>query len=222
MEIRFPGRRVRIAIDEDDLKNYNRPEHKQSGICAPRKRFWRTFCPIHSSAKSSISTIIKHVAMPYLIDGHNLIPKIHGMNLRAIDDEKQLIQKLQVFQRQSRKKVEVFFDGAPPGESRVQTIGGVKAHFVRTGKTADHAIMDRLHQLGNNARNWTVVSSDRQVQNEARSARASVLSSEEFAEQMLTSNEQASQSSPSYEDELSPAEVDEWLQIFKNKKNRQG
>lgn len=157
--------------------------------------------------------------MPYLIDGHNLIPKIAGLSLGSIDDENQLIQKLQTFQRQSRKKVEVFFDGAPPGEKRVQNIGGVKAHFVRQGKTADRAIIDRLDQLGNDARNWTVVSSDRQVLAAARGNRASTLSSGAFAQLMSSTDERASQSATVQEEPMiSPAEVEEWLRLFRDKK----
>jgi hypothetical protein len=43
--------------------------------------------------------------MPYLIDGHNLIPKIPGMNLGDVDDETQLIEMLQEFCRRRRKQV---------------------------------------------------------------------------------------------------------------------
>ncbi|MBP1702274.1 MAG: hypothetical protein H6Q38_1381, partial [Chloroflexi bacterium] len=41
--------------------------------------------------------------MPYIVDGHNLIPKIPGLSLRAIDDEMQLIELLQEFCRVQRK-----------------------------------------------------------------------------------------------------------------------
>ena len=37
--------------------------------------------------------------MPYLIDGHNLIPKVAGLSLKAVDDEMQLIELLQEFCR---------------------------------------------------------------------------------------------------------------------------
>ena len=35
--------------------------------------------------------------MSYLIDGHNLIPKIPGLTLRQMDDENELIEILQRF-----------------------------------------------------------------------------------------------------------------------------
>ena len=115
--------------------------------------------------------------------------------------------------------MEVFFDGALPGESGIRKIGGVKTHFVRHGATADSAIVKRLKELGNDARNWTVVSSDRQVLAAARSSRASTLSSQAFAQLMSTTNERASQSAPAQEEQIGPAEVEEWLQLFRDKKN---
>ncbi len=86
--------------------------------------------------------------MPYLIDGHNLIPKIPGLSLQALDDENHLIQLLQVFCRMQRKQVEVYFDNAPAGLATVQRFGQVTAHFVRRGSTADAAIRQRLAAPG--------------------------------------------------------------------------
>ena len=50
--------------------------------------------------------------MPYLIDGHNLIPKIPGLSLEMLDDEDRLIELLQEFARVRRQRIEVFFDQA--------------------------------------------------------------------------------------------------------------
>ncbi len=149
--------------------------------------------------------------MPYLIDGHNLIPKL-GMRLDSPDDEMELVSILQEFCRLGRRTVEVFFDGAPPGQARGNKIGSLTAHFVRQGTTADSAIASRLRKLGRAARNWTVVSSDRQVQAAASRAQAAVLSSEEFAGQLKQI--QAAASGSSGEHKLSSKEVEEWLKLF--------
>src|SRR5262245_2786427 len=104
--------------------------------------------------------------MPYLIDGHNLIPKL-GLRLDSIDDEMELIAILQEFHRlkhTSAGQVEVYFDAAPTSQARIRKLGAITAHFVRLGTSADNAIRNRLKKLGRSARNWTVVSSDRQVQ----------------------------------------------------------
>jgi predicted RNA-binding protein with PIN domain len=153
--------------------------------------------------------------MLYLVDGHNLIPKL-GLRLDSIDDEEALISRLQEFCRHRRAEVEVYFDGAPPGHSTTRKIGAVTAYFVRCSSSADAAIEARLTRLGKQARNWTVVSSDRRVQTAGRAVYAGVLSSEEFARHVSSAVNQARISKR--ENGLSPEEVDEWLSLFKTRK----
>jgi predicted RNA-binding protein with PIN domain len=156
--------------------------------------------------------------MPYLIDGHNLIPKL-GLRLDSVDDEMELVAILQEFARlERRRQVEVYFDGAPVGSSGTRSLGTVKAHFVPLGQTADHAIRARLRKLGNDAKNWTVVSSDRQVQSDARSLRAQVISSEEYVGMLRSAGESAP--NPAGERKLSSKEVDEWLTIFNDRRRK--
>ncbi|MFM8322719.1 MAG: NYN domain-containing protein [Chloroflexota bacterium] len=156
--------------------------------------------------------------MPYLIDGHNLVPKIPGLSLRDIDDEQQLIEMLQEFCRVTRRPVEVFFDKAPAGQARQRSYGLLTARFVPQATIADEAIRRRLVDLGKGAKNWTVVSSDGRVQSEARAVRAQVLSSEAFAKELSKALAQAGRSpGPSTPDLLSSGEVDEWLKIFKHR-----
>lgn len=154
--------------------------------------------------------------MPYLIDGHNLIPRL-GLSLRAADDELQLIARLQAFCRVRRKQVEVYFDGAPPGQAGTRTVGPVTAHFVRQGSTADEAIRRRLHRLGRAARNWIVVSSDHAVQAAARAVGAQALESEAFAAQVIEAAREAPATATG-NGKLSAEEVEAWLKVFREKK----
>lgn len=152
--------------------------------------------------------------MPYLIDGHNLIPKL-GLHLEDPDDELELIRLLQDFARVRRQSVEVYFDGAPAGQAGERKFGAVKAHFVRRGGTADSAIHKRLEALGGSAKNWVVVSSDHEVQSAARMSRARVAASEEFVRML---REALTSSTSSTDDKkLSAGEVEEWLKIFGKK-----
>ena len=155
--------------------------------------------------------------MPYLIDGHNLIPKL-GLRLDSFDDEMELIAILQEFCRRERKQVDVYFDGAPAAQAGSRKLGAITAHFVRLGATADDAIRLRLKSLGKSAKNWSVVSSDRRVQVEASAARAEVISSEAFA----TMLNEASAAAPKAgaERKLSNDEVEEWMRIFQKGKPR--
>ena len=155
--------------------------------------------------------------MPYLIDGHNLIPKL-GLRLDSLDDEMELTVILQEFCRLERKQVEVYFDGAPTPHAGIKELGAVTAHFVPLGTTADNAIRRRLQKMGRSAKNWTVVSSDRQVQTESRSAQANVISSEAFAKQLKQARDSAPK--PTDDRKLSKQEVDDWLKLFKGGKGK--
>ena len=150
--------------------------------------------------------------MPYLIDGHNLIPKM-GLDLSSFDDEIALIERLNEFSRISRRgHLEIYFYNAQPGGPEKQTIGLASAHFVRRPKIADEAIRQRLLQLKKDAKNWSVVSSDRRVQSEARAVGARVISSEEFAQ---TVSETLRAGPPSGEKKsMSTRELEEWLTLF--------
>jgi uncharacterized protein len=153
--------------------------------------------------------------MPFLIDGHNLIPKL-GLRLDSLDDELELIHILQEFCRIERKQVEVYFDGAPTSHAGTRKFGTVTAHFVVQGTTADDAIRKRLKRMGKSARTWRVVTSDRQVQAEARAAQAEIISSDVFAKTLKQVHAPDSTSKP--ERKMSDKEIDDWLSLFDKKK----
>jgi predicted RNA-binding protein with PIN domain len=153
--------------------------------------------------------------MPYLIDGHNLIPKL-GLRLDSMDDEKELIAILQEFYRRVRRPIEVYFDGAPATHAGTRRLGTITAHFVRLGSSADDAIRARLKRLGKSAKNWTVVSSDRQVQAEAHAVRAELLSSDSFAVMLMETR--ASAPKTKVDRKLAEAEIDEWMRLFQKGK----
>jgi len=148
--------------------------------------------------------------MAYMIDGHNLIPKVRGLRLNMLDDEEALIQLLQDFCRTQRKTVDVYFDRAAAGHAGEKRYGLVTAHFVREGSTADQAIISRLRKLKKAARNVIVVSSDRQIVSEVRSVGALPLRSEDFARMLIQDIENREEESPN----LSPEEIEQWLDLF--------
>ncbi len=153
--------------------------------------------------------------MRYLIDGHNLIPHIDGLNLRQEDDEQRLIGLLQDFCRTQRASVEVYFDNAAPGQAPQRSFGSVTAHFVRRGQTADAAILQRLISIKRSARQWCVVSSDQRVRAGAREAQAKLMQSEEFARLMQSTPRGGAAEKP-LEAPLGEEDVEAWLQFFKD------
>jgi predicted RNA-binding protein with PIN domain len=151
--------------------------------------------------------------MSYLIDGHNLIPNVRGISLQDLDDEIALIKLLQTFTRKSRRKVEVFFDKAPEREARTQNYGTIKVHFVRQSITADEAIIQRLYAMEKRAKNWTVVTSDRQIAAVVKAVHATLLSSQEFAK-LLQKTLDSAEKMNRQDKTLGEAEVAEWLKLF--------
>lgn len=156
--------------------------------------------------------------MQLIIDGHNLIPHLPGINLSDPDDEEKLVSWLQRYCRIRHSKVTVFFDRAPVGFSGVRSYGAVKAHFVRQERTADDAIIAYLRKQGNAARNYSVVSSDRMVAVAARSLHATVLPSDAFARELMDLSETKAESDADPQ-MLSPQEVEDWEKLFKTHKH---
>ena len=152
--------------------------------------------------------------MPYLIDGHNLIPKI-GLRLDSFDDELELVERLNAYCRLSRRTgLEVYFDNAPAGYPETRRIGLLTAHFVRKPLIADEAIRLQLKKLGRAAKNWQVVSSDHRVQAEARAVGAKIVTSDEFAATVidtLHAGPPVSEHHPA----MTEREVEEWEKFFR-------
>jgi predicted RNA-binding protein with PIN domain len=152
--------------------------------------------------------------MTLIIDGHNLIPKVPGMQLSDMDDETKLVELVREYCRRRRVKAEVFFDGALPGSKPGGGDGLVRVHNVRKGRTADDAMVKHLEALGKAARNCILVSADRRVKAEARSLGCTVLSTDQFAAEMMNALSQVEVYSKEDAGPLPTDEVDKWLDLF--------
>jgi hypothetical protein len=150
--------------------------------------------------------------MPFLIDGHNLIPHIHGLSLSQLDDELALLELLDGYFKRERKNAVVFFDRAAPGNDQNIRRGFVTAHFTRPPLNADKAIRNAVRELGRSAANYTVITSDMEVSDSARRLGARVLSSAKFAQKLSIGGKR--KKTGIYD----PVEdVDYWLKVFKGK-----
>lgn len=149
-----------------------------------------------------------------VIDGHNLIPKIPGIQLSDPDDEEKLLEKVGEYCRLTRTRAELFFDGAPLGTNSQARHGMVNVHRVKLGTTADDAIIRYLQKAGHNARDFLVVSSDHRVQVESKALKSSVISSERFAQLMLQILSSPAVSESKRELPPSEEEVEEMLRLM--------
>jgi predicted RNA-binding protein with PIN domain len=148
--------------------------------------------------------------MPYLIDGHNLIGRFPGIELEDPEDERKLLEVLAVFARHSRHKTVIFFDRGLPGSGPPLRAGRmITAHFIPAPRKADDAILDFL-RARKDTRGYTVVSSDREVRDRARRAGAKVVSSEQFAREVLALARKGEKEKPSD----NPKDIEEWLRLF--------
>jgi predicted RNA-binding protein with PIN domain len=151
--------------------------------------------------------------MPYLIDGHNLIPHVRGLSLEQLDDEQALITRLEPYFQRERKQAVVYFDRAQIDSSDYRS-AFLQVHFVRRPAIADTAILNHLRQLGGEAHNWIVVSSDQSVRRGAQKAGARAMSSAAFAKRLesaLASNAPPAAKSQGNDD------IADWLKIFGQK-----
>jgi predicted RNA-binding protein with PIN domain len=153
--------------------------------------------------------------MPYIIDGHNLIPQIPGLSLSDPDDEMALIEILQRFANKKRTRIELYFDQAPATRAGTKSHGLVRVHYIRKNSTADQAIKTRITQLEKEAKNWTVVSSDREIIAEAKSQLCKVISSDQFSKQVIGQGvAPESQEEEGEKPQVTSEEVDYWLDQF--------
>ena len=155
--------------------------------------------------------------MLYLIDGHNLIPKIPGINLKMVDDENELVKLLQIFARIKRARVEVYFDGALSGYSGSRPMGMVMAHYVRKGIPADKEIIYRLQKIKKSPQGTILVTSDRQIRIEAQSVKIKAMLSEDFAEMLINTLREDVVQDGSDNLKLPGNDLDEWLKLFGEK-----
>ena len=153
-----------------------------------------------------------------LIDGHNLIGQMPGLSLADPDDEQKLVALLRTYAQRKRAKIVVVFDsGLPGGRSRELSGAGVTSIFAGSHTIADRILIERIRELKRPA-DWIVVSSDREVRQAAEQRKMLVRSSPEFVAIMRTPPKTTVDDQPVIEKKLSKDEVNEWLQMFKQRK----
>jgi len=150
--------------------------------------------------------------MPFLIDGHNLIPHTRGLSLSQLDDELALLDLLSSYFKKARKNAVVFFDRAAPGGEQEIKRGFVTAHFTRPPLNADQIIRNTIRSMGRSAANYTVVTSDNEVAGNALRLGAKVLSSAEFARKLSGYGKEKKDGKQEIVED-----VDYWLKVFKEK-----
>lgn len=153
--------------------------------------------------------------MPILIDGHNLIGQLPGIDLADPDDEAQLVLLLRRYAARRRgRRLIVVFDRGSYGPPQQLNGYGVEAHFARSPADADSELIKRIRAIKRRDE-WLVVSSDRAVVGEARALGIPVVSAQEFAHRLMALDMPRTALPDTHSERLiSAAEVEEWMRFF--------
>lgn len=159
--------------------------------------------------------------MPYLIDGNNLLGFIAPSKVKDLRSKYDMILKLRIFQRLKRTKVMLVFDGYPDLNLPAEYYRGKKFSILYPppDQNADQVIKEIILKQ-TDLRRFIVVSSDRDIKNFAKAKGAKALSCEDFNRQFRKALKEDKKVREEEKKVLSPSplEVNQWLEIFKDKK----
>jgi hypothetical protein len=157
--------------------------------------------------------------MAYLIDGNNLLGRIAPDELRERSGRDGLVVKLLAFQRVTRTRIHLVFDGNPERErTEVPVNPKFTILYPGEGQSADDVIEDVIRRL-TDRRRFFVVSSDRAVREFAKENGVTPVTSELFAKELKAAlkERRKQKEMEKHVDSPSPLEVDLWDEVFKRK-----
>ncbi len=100
--------------------------------------------------------------MPVLIDGNNLLHQLETKNASRTDVRRAVLDAC----RHERMRVTVVFDGPPPAGTPTRELLGSVTVLYAGSSSADDVIVRQLPR-GVEARNWVVVTDDRELRGRA-------------------------------------------------------
>jgi hypothetical protein len=154
-----------------------------------------------------------------LVDGHNLIGAgvFDDIRLSDEDDEAKLVARLKVWRSRVKGKITVIFDrGIPGGRDKQMSGSGVEVVFAADPSEADDLIRRRL------GKGLTLVSNDEALLREATVHGVRVLRGAEFVARMTMGSSPAPEPGTEADVQVSPAEVDEWMALFRSERLKRG
>ncbi|HEK85372.1 MAG: NYN domain-containing protein [Candidatus Saccharicenans sp.] len=157
--------------------------------------------------------------MAYLIDGNNLMGQSDPYFKYDLSSRNHLVARLLIFQKTTRKRIFLVFDGKPPSDDHLLRLNPkFLVLFPQPGQSADELIEDLLTQK-RDRRYFKVVSSDRGVREIARAKGADSISSQEFLKELkeiLKKGRQERELKKEIEDST-PLELSLWDELLSRK-----
>ena len=157
--------------------------------------------------------------MAYLIDGNNLLGRIAPHELRERSGREGLVGRLIAFQRVTRARIHLVFDGNPePTATDVIVNPKFIIHFPGEGQSADDIIRDMIGRQ-TDRRRFFVVSSDRAIRELAKKSGLAPVTSEVFARELKTAIKEGKKRRELEKraEAPSPLEINLWDEVFKAK-----
>ncbi len=158
--------------------------------------------------------------MAYLIDGNNLLGYLAAEELRDPRGRDGLILRLLTFQRATRKRIYLVFDGRPSdGDTYVTVNKKFSVIYPEPGDSAD-SIIHEMIGLQVDKRTFFVVSSDREIRDSARARGIQTLSSAEFSRELkrVIKDQKKMREMDKHVERPSPLEVHLWDDVFKTRR----
>lgn len=158
--------------------------------------------------------------MPYLIDGNNLIGFISNFSQNDPRSRLDLLSQLWLFQRTTRTRLSVVFDG--PSEPNLvdecRLWPKFQLYFARPGEKADEVILSLIQQ-SQQPRTIILVTSDRELQAMGRTRGVRLLTSAEFARKLKKILKEKKKAMEFRKPRFSPSplEMKIWLEMLTRK-----
>ena len=157
--------------------------------------------------------------MAYLIDGNNLLGRIAPQELRERTGRDGLVVRLLAFQRVTRARIHLVFDGNPePTPTDVPVNAKFVVHYPGEGQSADDVIRDMI--LGQaDKRRFFVVTSDRALRELAKKQGIEAITSDVFARELKSAIREGKKMRELDKRTETPTslEVKLWDEVFKSK-----
>jgi predicted RNA-binding protein with PIN domain len=157
--------------------------------------------------------------MAYLIDGNNLLGRIAPHELRERSGRDGLVVRLLAYQRVTRARIHLVFDGNPdetPTDIAVNPKFTI--HFPGAGQSADDVIRDMVaRQI--DRRRFFVVSSDRAIRELAKKKGLEAVTSDVFARELKTAIKEGKKRRELEKRTEAPTELEIglWDEVFRSK-----
>ena len=157
--------------------------------------------------------------MAYLIDGNNLLGRVAPHELREKGGRDGLVVRLLAFQRVTRARIHLVFDGNPEQTpTDVPVNPKFTIHYPGAGGSADDVIRDMIARQ-TDRRRFFVVSSDRALRDLAKKSGLEPITSDVFARELKAAIKEGKKRRELDKkvEAPSPLEIDLWDEVFKDK-----